>query len=150
MVVGTFPSLFGTTDGTRLQSWCLSHGWVLLWALGPNTGSNQSMGYNGTFLADARKTRAVDPIVAFSRSPATINGTAAAAAAATATAFAALWDLVGGARTNTTTPQQVRLWQHARGTRRRRLGLSIYRVRFNLLWATHDHGSTRISLRIPP
>ena len=36
MILATFPALFGTAAGARLQAWCASQGWVLVWALGPN------------------------------------------------------------------------------------------------------------------
>eukprot|EP00401_Gymnodinium_catenatum_P013584 CAMPEP_0117500224 /NCGR_PEP_ID=MMETSP0784-20121206/22666_1 /TAXON_ID=39447 /ORGANISM="" /LENGTH=500 /DNA_ID=CAMNT_0005295427 /DNA_START=62 /DNA_END=1565 /DNA_ORIENTATION=- len=35
-VLASFPSLFGTPEGTSLRAWCRKHGWLLLWALGPN------------------------------------------------------------------------------------------------------------------
>ena len=34
MLVGSFPQLFGTEQGRRLQAWCRKQGWVLAWALG--------------------------------------------------------------------------------------------------------------------
>ena len=34
MLVGSFPKMFGTEDGKRLQAWCKKAGWVLAWALG--------------------------------------------------------------------------------------------------------------------
>lgn len=32
-MIGSFPALFGTDYGTKLQRWCVQRGWALVWAV---------------------------------------------------------------------------------------------------------------------
>ena len=62
-MVASFVSLFGNQNGTALREWCISRGWLLIWALGdgaagprmPNSPFNSSLPWNA---------RIVDPSVA--------------------------------------------------------------------------------------
>ena len=33
MIIGDFPTLFGTPQGQQLREWCIQRNWVLIWAL---------------------------------------------------------------------------------------------------------------------
>ena len=35
MIIGEFDEHFGTPSGSLLRRWCVSKGWVLVWAIGP-------------------------------------------------------------------------------------------------------------------
>lgn len=39
-VLALFPELFGTAEGVKVQQWCKSQGWTLIWSLGPNFGTD--------------------------------------------------------------------------------------------------------------
>ena len=109
MVIGTFPQLFGTALGVDLQRWCIEHGWVLVWALGPNSqgGGIPNAGITGAPVAvDARSTRALDPMV-FVHSAASHNSSVAAAASQS---FQNLWKEMSGRDVAKTTPTQYALW----------------------------------------
>jgi len=43
LVIGAFPSLFGSSDGELLRRWCRQHRWPLAWSLGLNLGFNLSL-----------------------------------------------------------------------------------------------------------
>jgi hypothetical protein len=37
-IIASFPALFGSPLGKRVQQWCAKWGWALVWALGVNDG----------------------------------------------------------------------------------------------------------------
>lgn len=45
-LIGSFPGLFGTPEGTALRKWCIERSWVLVWSLGLNP-SQDEIGYWG-------------------------------------------------------------------------------------------------------
>lgn len=64
-IIAKFVDLFGTPDGARLQYWCVSRGWALVWAL----GAGHSLGdrYIAEKHSGARhglNDRLIDPLVA--------------------------------------------------------------------------------------
>ena len=40
LIIGSFGELFGSEDGERLQSWCRTNQWPLVWALGAQNGAS--------------------------------------------------------------------------------------------------------------
>jgi len=44
-LIGSFPALFGSDLGTKLRSWCVKRGWILLWSLGLNLGPKAEVNY---------------------------------------------------------------------------------------------------------
>ena len=40
--IGSFPALFGSTRGRKLQAWCARRRWLLVWTLGLNTGRSEN------------------------------------------------------------------------------------------------------------
>lgn len=73
-VIGSFPDLFGTSVGLKLQEWCTKNGWVLVWSLGLNVGEPPpnfwtAVNLTGPFISNRRL---VDPIV-LDRTSATFN-----------------------------------------------------------------------------
>jgi len=68
-LIGSFPALFGTDMGVRLQAWARSRGWVLIWALGSNEKAlpGETSNFNFELLAGHTSfqvnQRMIDPVV---------------------------------------------------------------------------------------
>mmetsp|Transcript_55742 Transcript_55742/g.130676 ORF Transcript_55742/g.130676 Transcript_55742/m.130676 type:complete len:603 (+) Transcript_55742:37-1845(+) len=68
-LIGSFPALFGTDMGVRLQAWARSRGWVLIWALGSNEKAlpGETPNFNFELLAGHTSfqvnQRMIDPVV---------------------------------------------------------------------------------------
>ncbi|CAJ1412689.1 unnamed protein product [Effrenium voratum] len=72
-LIACYPVLFGTPHGERVQLWARSRGWVLIWALGPNSRatvsgvSTDTGGFNMNLLKSSRSfaanQRILDPYV---------------------------------------------------------------------------------------
>mmetsp|Transcript_86598 Transcript_86598/g.181434 ORF Transcript_86598/g.181434 Transcript_86598/m.181434 type:complete len:524 (-) Transcript_86598:174-1745(-) len=97
-VIGSFPDLFGSVHGFRLQEWCIQQGWVLVWSLGLNLGTSFEQRANfftagqlpsGEWASADR--RVLDPVV-LARVAASFNSSRSSENAAQAKAsFEAAW-----------------------------------------------------------
>ena len=91
-LVASFPALFGTPWGRRLQAWAASRGWFLVWALGddvsPQSGGGGSH-RSGNASSVRMNKRVLDPAVLAATSAANLSDVKSAAAAAS---FDALYE----------------------------------------------------------
>jgi len=62
-IIGDFTSLFGTTYGVKLQQWCLTNSWVLVWTLGPNQPPRKKHSHHDPNVPWSSNQRIVDPQV---------------------------------------------------------------------------------------
>ena len=65
-VIGDFGSLFGTPLGQTLRDWCISRGWLLVWALGAAGQNVQAEWFGEPPIYSLFNQRTLDPIVAAS------------------------------------------------------------------------------------
>jgi len=88
-LLGSFPSLFGSGAGAKLQEWCLERGWILVWSLGLNLGDLPAFFWNAPILPQEfpSNQRLADPEVLL-RTSASANSTPSAA---TLRGFQELW-----------------------------------------------------------
>ena len=63
-VIGDFGSLFGTPLGQTLRDWCVSRGWLLVWALGAAGQNVQAEWFGKPPIYSLFNQRSLDPIAA--------------------------------------------------------------------------------------
>ena len=87
--IGSFPALFGSTRGRKLQAWCARRRWLLVWTLGLNTGRSENYWSIGNSVQRFESNRRLlDPVAALACAHCA-NATAATPEAAKA--FDASW-----------------------------------------------------------
>ena len=90
-VIGNFPELFGTPGGQQLRDWCISRGWVLIWALGAAGQNVQAEWFGQPPTYALFNQRTLDPIVLAAT---TVGNVSSITTTAIQSKFGQLWGFI--------------------------------------------------------
>eukprot|EP01047_Picozoa_sp_COSAG01_P033281 COSAG01_NODE_2442_length_7689_cov_89.459289_9_plen_183_part_00 len=93
LVIGDFGNLFGTPLGQTLRDWCVSRGWLLVWALGAAGQNVQAEWFGQPPIYSLFNQRTLDPIAAAAAASSVAN-VSALTTPAIQSQFGQLWGFI--------------------------------------------------------